>query len=308
MQKLENEHIKIILNPEIGGKMVSLFSKKTGTEYLLGPLSGSISTPDYGKPFDSRFAYGFDECFPTITACQLQTENGSIDIPDHGELWSRSWKYHQKDEASITLSIEGKKLDYSLTKEIALDGHSLNISYNLKNKSDATFEYLWSAHPLLSVVENDQILLNSSNKMAVYWSTGEGLESPGEVINWPPKVGNADTIDLARVPCIEANIAMKLFSAKSSIGRTGLYRRKADETLVFSFDRTRLPYLGVWLCYGGWPEDEEERSFTVALEPTNASTDSLSEAIRNGEASKIKSNMIHQWKLQCSLLDGRAMI
>ncbi|MDR8389538.1 hypothetical protein NC796_00225 [Aliifodinibius sp. S!AR15-10] len=304
LQKLENEHIKIILNLEIGGKMVSLFSKKTDTEYLLGSHSEDPPTPDYGDPFDLRFAYGFDECFPTIKACQLQTGNGSVDLPDHGELWSRSWKYHQKED-SIALSIEGKKLDYSLTKEIALNGSSLNITYYLENKSDATLKYLWSAHPLLSIEENDEILLDSSDKVAFYWSN---VEFQDKVVDWPPKIDKAGTMDLSKVQAVDANIAMKLFSAESSVSKAGLYRRTADESLVFSFDNTKLPYLGIWLCYGGWPDNKEERSCTVALEPTNAQTDSLLEAIENGEGSKLKSNMIHQWEIQCSLVSGRAKI
>ncbi|MFH5831753.1 DUF5107 domain-containing protein [Halalkalibaculum sp. DA3122] len=308
LQKLENEHIKIILNPEMGGKMVSLFSKKTGTEFLLDPPSERPVQPDYGDPFDLRFAYGFDECFPTIEACQVQTENGSVELPDHGELWSRSWEYHQKDEESITLSIEGKKLNYSLTKEIALNGSSLNITYYLENKSDGTLEYLWSAHPLLFVESNDRVLLGKSEKVVVYWYTGKGVDSIEDVIDWPPKVGNADAIDLSRVQSIEANVAVKLFSTESNIGQAGLYKSKADETLVFSFDKRKLPYLGIWLCYGGWPEDGEERSCTVSLEPTTAQTDSLSEAIKTGEAAKIKNNVIHQWEIECTLVRGRAKI
>lgn len=75
--------------------------------------------------------------------------------------------------------------------------------------------------------------------------------------------------------------------------RARVHNNKANESLVFDFDKTEIPYLEIWHCYGGWPEDGEERSCTVDWESTNAQTVSLSGAIRNGEAAMIKSNMIH---------------
>lgn len=305
--KIENEFIKIVLAPAMGGKIVSLFSKRTGTEYMLGLPFENRSIPEYGAPFDIRFAYGFDECFPTIKACQLQTVNGPVNLPDHGELWSRSWEYDRKENV-IELSIEGKKLDYLFIKEIKLSGASLKFNYRLKNNSNITHEYLWSAHPLLSVKENDIIFLDKNcDKMLVYWASGKEVESLAKFIDWPPKVGNAGATDLSIVQNIDSNIAMKLFSTESSVGRAGLYKNNADESLVFSVDNTKIPYFGIWLCYGGWPVDDK-KSLTVALEPTNAQTDSLSEAIRTQKASKIKSNKVYQWRFQCTLVTGKAII
>lgn len=48
---------------------------------------------------------------------------------------------------------------------------------------------------------------------------------------------------------------------------------------MLRFRTEELPYLGVWLCYGGWPDDGgEPRQYAVALEPTVAPYGTLSEA------------------------------
>jgi hypothetical protein len=51
------------------------------------------------------------------------------------------------------------------------------------------------------------------------------------------------------------------------------------------FDTAKLPYLGLWLCYGGWPDDEMlPRQYAVAFEPTVAPWGTLSTASENHQA------------------------
>jgi galactose mutarotase-like enzyme len=43
------------------------------------------------------------------------------------------------------------------------------------------------------------------------------------------------------------------------------------------FDATIIPYLGLWLCYGGWPERDGPKQMCVAMEPSTAPVDSLAQ-------------------------------
>jgi galactose mutarotase-like enzyme len=44
------------------------------------------------------------------------------------------------------------------------------------------------------------------------------------------------------------------------------------------FDVAATPYLGLWRCYGGWPNGSGPKQNCVALEPTTAPVDSLAKS------------------------------
>lgn len=51
------------------------------------------------------------------------------------------------------------------------------------------------------------------------------------------------------------------------------------------FDVTQLPFLGLWMGYGGWPDDAFARNqYAVALEPTVAPLGSPGESAAEGAA------------------------
>lgn len=58
-----------------------------------------------------------------------------------------------------------------------------------------------------------------------------------------------------------------------------VYRTASRQGILVRFGTEALPYLGVWLCYGGWPDSgDEPRQYAVALEPTTAPYGTLFEA------------------------------
>jgi hypothetical protein len=104
------------------------------------------------------------------------------------------------------------------------------------------------------------------------------------------------------------NFAAKLFSNRLEIGSAGLYKKRSDESLLFSFNTDRVPFLGIWLCYGGWPQDTEPTEYTLALEPCNARPDSLEEACKWGDQQKISPMSIQCWQVDIDLIEGRHSI
>jgi hypothetical protein len=76
-----------------------------------------------------------------------------------------------------------------------------------------------------------------------------------------------------------------LFTNPLSSGWCGLYRACIGQGIALRFDTAKLPYLGLWLCYGGWPDDEKlSRQYAVAFEPTVAPWGTLSTACENHQA------------------------
>jgi galactose mutarotase-like enzyme len=54
-----------------------------------------------------------------------------------------------------------------------------------------------------------------------------------------------------------------------------LERPSAGVRIRVTFDTVATPYLGLWICYGGWPERPGPKQMCVAMEPATAPVDSL---------------------------------
>lgn len=304
---LENEKLRVALLPELGGKMTVLENKLTGTQFLKEYVKqeGELKPPKVGFSFEPPYAYGFDECFPTVAPSNYLFNERVIHWPDHGELWTQEWDY-ELDENRIVLKTSGVNLLYEFTKEIILRDNQVVINYSVENRSYESFDYLWSSHPLLEIDEGDELLIHEKIKeVSVHESDEEGQVKKRKT-GWPYLLGNET--DFTVVQSQNSKHAMKLFAEQVEKGSAGLYRKRTDETILFEFDTEKIPHLGIWLCYGGWPEDAETGSYTVALEPATASFDKLSDAIGNGENKVIGPGEYHSWNMTLKILSGKAEI
>lgn len=305
--ELENEELKLALIPAMGGKMLTLQRKETGTQFL---HQAEIDLTDYRRPekeeaFLPPFSSGFDECFPNVSASIYRFKGQDVKLPDHGELWTQAWNFdHKKDE--ILLWTRGQKLNYRFAKHIQLSGASVEITYELECLEEVPFDYIWSAHPLLDIAEGDELLLpDEINEMVLNWSSDPAAGSFGDTVQWPKILGNDSNIDFNYVRNRSADMAIKLFSDRLSQGKAGLYKKQTDESLMFSFDVNQVPFLGVWLCYGGWPQNSSLREYTLALEPCSGRPDSLDKACQWGDQRQISPSAIKCWQLQIDIADGK---
>ncbi|MFH2030948.1 MAG: hypothetical protein ABIJ40_10085 [Bacteroidota bacterium] len=304
---IENETIRTVFLPEIGGKMKELINLKTGTQFLLeNQREDKIYKPaPYGSDFSKYDVSGFDECFPTVSPCEEDLKGDEkYCFPDHGELWSRVWKFSQGHDF-ITLSIEGMKTKYLFEKKIKLIEDSIEIIYTVRNLSSLTFPYIWSAHPLLKISKGDKLLLPChTDAVSLHWASDPVIGKHGDLLNLSFLMMEQNELDFSVVPDKSINIAIKCFTGRLTKGYAGLYKKEKDETILFSFDADEIPYLGIWLCYGGWPIGSEKKHYTVGLEPTNGSSDSLAEAVKKDNYSELCSFGEHNWTLKITLVQG----
>lgn len=304
---IENEKIRAVFLPEIGGKMIELINLETGTQFLLeNQYEDKVySTPLYGSEFSKYDVSGFDECFPTISACgEDLKEDKKYCFPDHGELWSRKWKFSYGQDF-ITLFIEGMKTKYLFKKKIKLIEDSIEITYSVRNLSSVAFPYIWSAHPLLQISKGDELLLpENMDAVFLHWASDPVIGKPGDLLNLSFLMIEQSEFDFSIVPDKSVDIAMKCFTERLSKGYAGLYKKEKDETILFTFDTDEIPYLGIWLCYGGWPNDAERKHYTIGLEPTNGNSDSLAEAVKKNNCSELCPFGEHNWTLKITLTQG----
>ncbi len=296
--------------PELGGKMSQLINLTTGTDFLLEPKTsdGKYKKPKYGGDFEKFDTSGFDECFPTVSDAEIEIDGKSILFPDHGELWSRDWDVEQRGH-SLTMSIDGIRWDYTFAKRITFEDNAIIIRYTLINKGDKALPYIWSAHPLLKISPGSKLMFaDSFDRVLVNWASDPEIGSFGDEISWPELLDNGEQTDFTDVPEREFGRTAKLFTPRLDKGQAGLYRADVDESICFEFDTEEVPYMGLWLCYGGWPVElpSGQKHMTVGLEPTTGRPDSLKEAVKRDECPILKAGDTTNWILTMYVEQGKA--
>ena len=310
---LENDRIKAILVPDLGGKMISLASCDHSLEFLLQPPEPDrgYRKAAYGNSFEEFDTSGFDECIPTVSECNYPKPNGAkaetITLPDHGEVWSISWEFDISGE-KVDLKVHGTRLPYSFCKRISLEGADLIVEYEMTNEGTSAFDYLWSAHPLLEVNAGDKILLPPEiDELFVNWSAGDRLGKFGDSCPWP-KARTRDGFwdDLSVIKNKSHRTADKLYTGKLNSGFCGYYREQENMSLAFRFATGEVPYAGLWICQGGWPTSRAAKHYTVAVEPCSGRPDALDKAIERNSGQRIMPGETKHWTLRMEIREGIA--
>lgn len=281
---LENEQLHLTFLPELGGKLCSLQSASRGREHLLQPPERPWRAAGYGDSFADYDTSGWDECFPTVGVC---TMDDGTELPDHGELWAVPWDVVEESSTAVTMQVAGRALPYQVRRRVTLDGARVRFDYTVSHHGEQPFSYIWSAHPLLQVEEGDRIRLPDGVQQAeVEWSSGAAVSGK---VPWP---GEFD-----RLVGSAKGRAEKLFVGPLQQGWCRL-EYAAGGALTLRFDPLDLPYLGLWICQGGWPEEPgRARHFTLALEPCHAPCDRLDQAANVDQARTLAPRSEASWSV-----------
>lgn len=279
--------------PRFGGKISSI--RLRGQEFLQAPLA-PMAGRNRTMPFAEGDAGGWDECLPSVAECRISTAQGVATIPDHGDLWRVEWAEpnagHTKPEkpspqelSRLSLAADCFSLPLRLERTLQLSekqaGWRLDLGYKLSNTGSGPVPWSWSAHPLFSVEAGDRIVLpDSVRALRVEGSGANRVGKSGDTVAWPIgtlKDGTTSDLSLAQAP--ESEIGDKLFAGplNEQDAWCALERPAAGVRIRVSFEAAATPYLGIWICYGGWPERPGPKQYCVALEPATAPVDSLAE-------------------------------
>lgn len=276
----------VTLMPALGGKIGSL--RIGANELLQSPLK-PLQPRTRSMAFSDTDASGWDECLPSVAACQIPTEAGQADIPDHGDLWQLPWQVLHASPDSATMRVTCFSLPLQLTRSVILtetaSGWRLQLLYSLVNLGAYRVPWSWCAHPLFAVDPGDRIVLPSSiQKVQIEGSGDNRLGRNGDTIPWPlAPTHTGSQADLSLALSADSAVGDKLFAgpfdshpAPTDSGAwASLERAAIGLRLTVRFEPSLTPYLGLWLCYGGWPHAPGAKQMCVALEPATAPTDSL---------------------------------
>lgn len=291
----------VTLLPAFGGKISSI--EVEGKELLQTPLNPySARNPETG--FEESDAGGWDECIPTVAACALSYSGGELHAPDHGDLWGIPWQELESSADSATMRARCTSLPLELTRSSILTatdfGWTLHLLYTLTNTGDVRVPWLWSAHPLFAVDAGDRVVLPEEAASIHVEGSMDGKLRAGQRVLWPiaeQTDGSPRDLSVALDP--EAKTGDKLFAGPLQHGWCSLERKRLGLRLTMRFETSIIPWLGLWLCYGAWPERPGKKQVCVAIEPTTASADSLAAA---GESTRwLNPGTSVTWPLELSI-------
>ena len=274
--------------PLLGGKIASI--RVRDSELLQAPLA-PYAPRTRTMSFDAGDASGWDECLPSVAACTVQSEAGTATVPDHGDLWRVAWSQaadnksgeKRSEEACVALRGECFSMPLTLDRTIHLSetaaGWTIRLDYMLRNTGPFPAPWSWAAHPLFRAEAGDRIVLPPTiETLRLEGSGGKRLGGGGDAVSWPQaQLTSGGQTDLSLAQGADSGIGDKLFAGPLNAAENwcALERPKAGLRIKVGFDAAENPYLGIWICYGGWPERPGPKQMCVALEPATAPVDSL---------------------------------
>ena len=287
--EVSNDLLSLIVLPSSGGKIQSIrFCDK---EYLVQNPSKNFITAEYDADYlDGDFS-GFDEMFPTITACPYPggVWNG-INLPDHGEVWALPFET-ESNQQSLRLSVHGVRLPYLFSKSISLDGPQLIIDYCAENLSGFPMKYIWAAHPLFILEEGTRLHLPYAHSIMNVYGGCKYLGDFGEKHPWPVSNDNRDLSVLSPEQrcCNKYYVWNRLKHNESTIEYPN------GDTITLSCDAAAVPYLGLWVDEKGYNDGTVA---CVAPEPCTGAFDSVALADTFGRVAQLPPHGKASWQLR----------
>ena len=266
--------------PRLGAKISSIRVK--GHELMQGPIA-PLAPRTRTVAFDKGDASGWDECVPSVLECTVDTAAGPAHVPDHGDLWRVAWEPITVSNTCATFRGECFSLPLALERAAALTqegkGWQLRLDYKVTNTGNHPAPWSWCAHPLFASEAGDRIVLpDSVRELRLAGSGGARLGPADTRVSWPmAKLANGKTADLGLGQPPESGIGDKLFAGPLAASESwaALERPRVGLRIRLRFHPAVTPYLGLWICYGGWPDGPGPKESCVAMEPSTSAADSL---------------------------------
>ncbi|MEG2353160.1 MAG: DUF5107 domain-containing protein [Clostridium sp.] len=294
---LENKALRVVILPEIGGKIASIYHKDKDFELLFQNKADNYKVPKLYDSFECFDAAGFDDAFPTIDKCKVNYSDKEVYYPDHGEIWSSKFQETIKNN-KVILTCKSKILPYKYIKIIDLMEESVKIHYNIENLGSEKFPYIWAAHYLVNCHKDMQIIMPRNVDRVVNVQNSPKLGEVESVHSYPMTEDlDGNSYDLSRVLDESSNHTEKYYTEESvKEGSCGIYYAHKNLTYRLKYDENIFPYIGFWVTEGGFRGD-----YNCALEPCNGYYDSISIAKKNNKLKYLLPNESLEFYMEIEL-------
>lgn len=266
---LENEVVRTLVAPGIGGRVVSLVHRPSGREFLWRNPKLELERCAPGSEYDSSFYGGMDELLP----CDIPETICGIECPDHGELWTLPLEHEITGDR---LLLAGRLPRFGLTYErtVRLEANRLVSDYSIGNPTEEERVFLWKLHGALAVQPGDRVVCPAATARVAdpEWSR-RGSTEP---FAWPVVEG----LDLSVIPQADGTTDF-LYLSDLSEGRIALHATDGAR-IECEFDLALLPCAWYFGSHGGL-----DGAVTAILEPCTNIPISVNDAAREGLCARL---------------------
>lgn len=281
---LENDQLRAVILPELGGKLWSLVYKPVDREMLWHHPRVFPRPVPFGATYDDWFCGGWDELFPNDAPVTIAGES----YPDHGELWSMpfEWELSARSAHEITLRLyrSGVVTDTEVEKWITLrDGEPmLRFRHRIANNAPVPLDFLWKLHPALNISPHARIDL-PARRVLVDPGFRDRLGPDVAEFQWPIARAVAGTdVDMRHVPSADAATCDFFYAVELDAGWCALSDGVEQVGFGLAFDPAIFSSVWVFGAYRGW-----RGLYTAILEPCTGYPYRLDEAIERGRHSRL---------------------
>jgi len=228
-----------------------------------------------GASYDDHWAGGWEELFPNDAP---DTLDGLL-LRDHGVWWTAAWRVLALSEAEgprVRMGAIFPEYSVECEKEIHLpvEGQKCVVSYMIRNRGTSPLPFLLKQHLPVALRSDSRLLLPGGRVTPVDPTFGTLLPGPGP-FTWP----NADGVDLSKVHPESSKAREFVYVSELPQAWCGVVDDDSGARLTIRFDGTRVPYVWLFMSYGGWRD-----CHTVVLEPCTNLPKDLREATRLGQS------------------------
>jgi hypothetical protein len=245
---VRGDGLTAVVHPSRGAKIVSLVDD-AGREWLAQPESAVGAPARPGADFLAAEMAGWDECAPTIVACEVE----DAVLPDHGSLWTADFTVDGAHLRAID-----DTLGFIFDRWIAPSPGGLRIDYAVLATRRAV-PFLWAAHPQFLAPPGTHVRVPGDVRSCV-----DVLDPSLPEREWAPPLGAIDSVPDGG--CRKVYIHPDTRASEAHLVRP-------DGTLRLRWSE-ECPYLGLWFDRGMYRAGP-----VIAIEPSTSYFDALTTAI-----------------------------
>jgi hypothetical protein len=293
---LENSRVRATIIPSLGGRVWELLDRVRGREWIWHRENVTLAVSPNGSNYDDAWAGGWEELFPNDAPADFEGRT----LPDHGEWWTTEWAVAEATggrEAVVRLIADTRIRRASCVKEYRLgaDSDTIHVSYRIESREPDAFHFLFKQHLAIAVSPSCELALPGGRVSVVDPAFGTMLPGPGP-FEWPLARGaGMDDVDLRRVPAY-GTAREFVYVTELPESWCGVDDVTAGASIRMRFDDRRMPFLWLFLSYGGWRD-----CYTAVLEPCTNMPKDLSEAVRAGRSARLDAGAVFQTSVAVTL-------
>ncbi len=275
--RLENDHVALVVFPELGGKIYDLIYKPLNQNILWHNEQVPLSKVEFGSTFDEVFMGGWDELFPNDEEAVFNDSK----FPDHGEFWSIPWHCEPEQsegEVNLRLSATGPVTGVRLEKRIRLNAgepDKIHFWHRLEHRGSSAFPFLWKLHPSFRISPDHRIDL-PANRMKLDFEYSSVVDTDEAEFEWPTcRDRKGNQLDMRIVPPQSAGSTLFSYGTGLKEGWFALTDRANDLGFAFRFSEEVFPTCWLFASFGGW-----QSHYCLLIEPCSGYPYRLEDAVR----------------------------